>query len=81
MLRSDFCSYDKSRANPSIVSYNASVVNNYKATSSLVRFESKNVIFYFEKNWRCSCKVVGSILRLVNLQLQCQRSSRLECSS
>jgi hypothetical protein len=34
-------------ANPTIVSYNASVVNFYNATGSLVRFENKNIIFYF----------------------------------
>jgi hypothetical protein len=34
-------------ANPTIASYNASVVNFYKATGSLARFESKNIIFYF----------------------------------
>jgi hypothetical protein len=42
------------RANPTIVSYNA--------TSSLVRFENKHMFIYFEKRsnllqcWRCSCK-------------------------
>jgi hypothetical protein len=44
------------------LSYNASVVNIYNATSSLVRFEIKNIFFCFEKRsslpqrWRCSCK-------------------------
>jgi hypothetical protein len=36
--------------NPTIASYNASVVNFYNATGSLVCFENKNIIFYFEKN-------------------------------
>jgi hypothetical protein len=31
------------------VSYNASDVKNYNATSSLVRFENKNIFFYFEE--------------------------------
>jgi hypothetical protein len=34
-------------ANPTIASYNASVVNFYNATGSLPRFENKNIIFYF----------------------------------
>jgi hypothetical protein len=37
-------------ANPTIVSYNASVVKNCDATSSLVRFKDKNELSYFEKN-------------------------------
>jgi hypothetical protein len=47
--------------NPTIASYNASVVNFYNGTGSLVRFEKK--LFYFEKRsrllqrWRCSCKL------------------------
>jgi hypothetical protein len=58
-------------ANPTIASYNASVVNFYNAsvvnfynaTGSLARFENKNILFYFEKRcrllqrWRCSCKL------------------------
>jgi hypothetical protein len=43
-------------ANPTIASYNASVVNFYYATGSLARFENKNILFYFEKRWSCSCK-------------------------
>jgi hypothetical protein len=35
-------------ANATIVSYNASAVKNYNSTSSLVRFESKSIFFYFE---------------------------------
>jgi hypothetical protein len=48
-------------ANPTIASYNASVVNFYNATGSLARFENKNILWYFEKRssllqcWRCSC--------------------------
>jgi hypothetical protein len=36
-------------ANPTIASYNASAVKIYDATSSLVRFENKNIFLYFEK--------------------------------
>jgi hypothetical protein len=36
-------------ANPTIASYNASVVNFYNATGSLARFEKKNIFFYSEK--------------------------------
>jgi hypothetical protein len=32
-----------------IVSYNASVVKIHNTTSSLVKFEIKNIFFYFEK--------------------------------
>jgi hypothetical protein len=35
-------------ANPTIASYNASVVNFYYATGSLARFENKNSLFYFK---------------------------------
>jgi hypothetical protein len=35
--------------NPTTVSYNASAVTIYNATSSLARFESKSVLLYFEK--------------------------------
>jgi hypothetical protein len=35
-------------ANPTIVIYNASVVNFYNATGSLARFENKNILFFFE---------------------------------
>jgi hypothetical protein len=34
-------------ANPTILSYNASVVNFYNATGSPEHFENKNIIFYF----------------------------------
>jgi hypothetical protein len=33
-------------ANPTTVSYNASVVNIYNATSSLVHFENNNILSY-----------------------------------
>jgi hypothetical protein len=36
-------------ANTTIVSYNASVVNTYSTTSSLVRFDIKSIYFNFEK--------------------------------
>jgi hypothetical protein len=36
-------------ANPTIVSYNASAVKIYNATSSLVCSENKQFFFYFEK--------------------------------
>jgi hypothetical protein len=36
-------------ANPTIASYNASVVNFYNAAGSLARFENKNILFFFEK--------------------------------
>jgi hypothetical protein len=32
--------------NPTIVSYDAGAVKIYNATSSLVRFENKNIFFY-----------------------------------
>jgi hypothetical protein len=38
-----------SGANPTIVSYNASVVKYYSATGSLACFVNKNILFYFEK--------------------------------
>jgi hypothetical protein len=37
-------------ANPTIVSYNASAVNIYNATSSLARSENKNIFFCIRKN-------------------------------
>jgi hypothetical protein len=40
----------KPAANPTIVSDNASVVKNYNACSSLVRFENKNSLINFAKN-------------------------------
>jgi hypothetical protein len=48
----------KPGANPTIVIYNASIVNFYNATDSLARFKNKNILFCFEKcsRWRCSCK-------------------------
>jgi hypothetical protein len=35
-------------ANPTTLSYNASAVKNYNATSNLVRFDNKNSFFYFD---------------------------------
>jgi hypothetical protein len=52
-----------SGANPTIVIYNASVVNFYNVMRSLAHFENKNILFSFEKHssllqrWRCSCKL------------------------
>jgi hypothetical protein len=37
----------QSGANPTIASYNASVVKFYNAMGSLARFENKNIIIYF----------------------------------
>jgi hypothetical protein len=37
----------KSGANPSIVSYNANVAKIHNAIYSLVRFENKNIFFYY----------------------------------
>jgi hypothetical protein len=38
-------------SNPTIVSYNVSVVKIYNTTGSLVRFETKNMILYiYRKN-------------------------------
>jgi hypothetical protein len=60
-------------ANPTIVSYNASIVNFYNATGSIARLENKIFLFYFEKRssllqrWSCSCKLksrkIGSWLK------------------
>jgi hypothetical protein len=58
--------YSVSGANPTIVIYNASVVNFYNATGSLARFKKKNILFYYVKRssllqrWRCSCKLKKS---------------------
>jgi hypothetical protein len=38
------------RPNPKIVSFNASVVKIYNATSSLVRFQNKTIFFLFENS-------------------------------
>jgi hypothetical protein len=58
----------KNQARPTpLKSYNAGVVNVYNASSSLVRFEIKNIfsstlknaLAYYIQPWLCSCKVVG----------------------
>jgi hypothetical protein len=49
-----------SGANPTIASYNASVVNFYNATGSLERFENKNILFNFEKH----CSILHKTLAL-----------------
>jgi hypothetical protein len=41
--------FAQSGANPTIVFYNAGAVKIYNATSSLVRFENKNIFFDFER--------------------------------
>jgi hypothetical protein len=52
----------KPRANSTIASYNASIVNFYNGTGSLYHFVSKNFLFYFKEHsrlpqrWHCSCK-------------------------
>jgi hypothetical protein len=60
----------KPGANPTIVSYNASVVQVFNATSSLGHFENKNISSTLKKRssllqrWRCSwklkCRRIGS---------------------
>jgi hypothetical protein len=40
---------NKPGANLTIVSYNASAVETYNATSSLVSFENRNILFYFKE--------------------------------
>jgi hypothetical protein len=65
--------YGNPGANPTIESYNASAIEFYNATGSLVRLENKTILFYFEKRssllqrWRCSCKFrrhrIGSCFR------------------
>jgi hypothetical protein len=40
----------QSGPNPTIASYNASVVNFYNATGSIVRFINKNIFFFYSKN-------------------------------
>jgi hypothetical protein len=49
-------------ANPPIVSYNASAVNIYNATSSLAHCKNKNIFFCFEKTqdyFNGGCKFEG----------------------
>jgi hypothetical protein len=57
-------------SNPTIASYNASAVKIYSATSSLVRFENKNIFFYFKKTLnptRYSAGVVAVNSKVVGL--------------
>jgi hypothetical protein len=55
-------------ANPTIASYNASVVNFYNATGSLARFENKNIIFYFQNLLACyNAGAVAVNLKIVGL--------------
>jgi hypothetical protein len=63
----------KPGAKPTIECHNASAVKIYNATVSLVRFESKNIFFDFEKRssllqrWHCNLKFrshgIGSSLK------------------
>jgi hypothetical protein len=63
--------------NPTIASYNASVVNFYNATGSLARFENKNILFYFVKHcrllqrWRCSCKLKNRRIGSRDIAVSC----------
>jgi hypothetical protein len=56
-----------SGANPTIASYNASVVYFYNAAGSLSCFENKNIFLHWKKRtsllqrWRCSCKFKSRI--------------------
>jgi hypothetical protein len=38
------------RADPTILSFNASAVKSYNATSNLMHFENSKIFFYLEKN-------------------------------
>jgi hypothetical protein len=69
------------------VTYNASFVNIYNATSSLVRLEIKNISSYFEERsslmqfWRCSGKFksrgIGSWSQFYHCELQRRRCKYL----
>jgi hypothetical protein len=73
-------------ANPTIASNNDSAVKIYNATCSLVSFENKNILFYYEKcssllqRWSYSCKFksrrIGSWLHfdqvLDGVEIQCE---------
>jgi hypothetical protein len=54
-------------ANPTIASYNASVVNFYNATRSLERFENKKIFYYTSKNALAYAGVVAVNLKVVGL--------------
>jgi hypothetical protein len=47
---------------PTIMSYNARAVKIHNATSSLVRFEDKNVFLYFEKMFYLTNCNAGSVM-------------------
>jgi hypothetical protein len=55
--------------NPTIASYNASVVNFYNATGSIVRFINKNIFFFYSKNALAyyNAGVVVVFLKIVGL--------------
>jgi hypothetical protein len=60
-------------ANPTIAIYNASAVKIYNATSSLVRFEDTNILFFIEKT--LNSEVVGlapGYLTLLNPRIKSQ---------
>jgi hypothetical protein len=62
-----------SGANPTIASYNASVVNFYNATDSLASFENKIIFFYNERNDLAyyNAGVVAVNSKVVGLALDC----------
>jgi hypothetical protein len=47
---------------PTIVSYDASAVNIYNATSNLERFENKNMFFYSNKRTGLLCTMLALLL-------------------
>jgi hypothetical protein len=47
-------------ANPTTLIYNASVANFYKATSSLARFENKNILFKKRSSCKFKSRRIGS---------------------
>jgi hypothetical protein len=68
---------EKPGANPTIVSYNASIVKINNATGSQVRFENKCIFFYFIKcsspllRWRCGCKFKSHRIVSSHLLFKC----------
>jgi hypothetical protein len=80
-----FAPFRKPGANPTIANYNASVVNFYDATGSLVRFLKKNIFFYFETTLHLTktlaLKLVGRIgsrRQSYDFELQRQRCKILQ---